>query len=260
MKINKIKKDKNGRYTILFTNGETLKTYDEIILKYQLLFNQDLTIELIEQIKKESNNYDEYCQVLKYVTKKVRCEKEVRDYLEQHDIIGSKQNEFLDKLKKAGALNDSYYLKAFVADKIRLSNDGPLKIKQFLIKMGFTEKEVMQELCSYDDFICQKLKKLILKKNKENKKYSENFWRQKNIDFFKKLGYSEEMILSCYQVCPSNQVNQANQTDILKKEYDRLQKKLSAKYQGEALEYQIKGRLYQNGFSLEEIADILNFK
>ena len=44
---------------------------------------------------------------------------------------------------------------------------------------------------------------------------------------------------------------------IIKKEYDRLFRKLCKKYEGEELKYQIKNRLYQKGFSSDDINQII---
>ena len=47
-----------------------------------------------------------------------------------------------------------------------------------------------------------------------------------------------------------------NKNDLLKKEYDKLYKKLSLKYSGKELENKIRNKLYQKGFTINEINDI----
>ena len=44
----------------------------------------------------------------------------------------------------------------------------------------------------------------------------------------------------------------------LKKEYEKLYRKISRKYQGEELKFQVKRKLYEKGFSKEEITNIMN--
>ena len=44
----------------------------------------------------------------------------------------------------------------------------------------------------------------------------------------------------------------SNDKDMVKKEYDKLYKRLSRKYSGNELEYKIKEKLYQKGLYYEE--------
>ena len=55
-------------------------------------------------------------------------------------------------------------------------------------------------------------------------------------------GYTKETAMS-----EVNKIKIDDQ-DIMKKEYDKLYKKLSKKYRGKELEYKIKQKLYQKGF------------
>ena len=49
-------------------------------------------------------------------------------------------------------------------------------------------------------------------------------------------------------------------SDLIESNYDKLYKKLSLKYNDNNLYKKIKDELYQNGFSLYEIADVMNRK
>ena len=46
--------------------------------------------------------------------------------------------------------------------------------------------------------------------------------------------------------------------NLLKKEYDKIYKKLSLKYSDKELYNKIKTKLYQKGFSIDEINNFLN--
>ena len=49
-----------------------------------------------------------------------------------------------------------------------------------------------------------------------------------------------------------NDFDFSNDKDIAKKEYEKLYKKLSRKYEGKELEYKIKEKLYQKGLYYED--------
>jgi len=68
------------------------------------------------------------------------------------------------------------------------------------------------------------------------------------------LGYSQEMFNECYELLESN--DDGN----LKKEFEKLYKKLSLKYSDENLCLKIKQKLYQKGYSLSDIDRLIQEK
>ena len=74
MKIKTIKKQ-NNKYIIELENKNII-TYDEIIIKNNILYKKELTQEQIKQIEKQNEFYEIYEKTKKYVNKKLRSEKE----------------------------------------------------------------------------------------------------------------------------------------------------------------------------------------
>ena len=60
------------------------------------------------------------------------------------------------------------------------------------------------------------------------------------------LGYENDMINSVL-----NNYDFSNNEDIAKREYEKLYKRLSRKYEGKELEFKIKEKLYQKGLYYE---------
>jgi regulatory protein len=81
-----------------------------------------------------------------------------------------------------------------------------------------------------------------------NNKYSSSQLKSKVLNYFINLGFNKEMILEIYDTFDIRQDNK-----IIEKEYERLHTKYSKKYSGYKLNTYIKSRLYQKGFSYEEI-------
>ena len=89
MKIEKYVKDKNNKYKVYIDN-EVYMLYDDIIAKYQLLFKNDIEKEELDNIIKDNMELSSYYQAIKYITKKLRSEKEIDDYAvaNECEIIG----------------------------------------------------------------------------------------------------------------------------------------------------------------------------
>ena len=148
-------------------------------------------------------------------------------------------------------LNDDNFYISYISDRIRLSNDGPDKIKNDLLSHNIDINKIEEELDKYNDLIYEKLEKLIIKKFKQSNKYSEYILKQKIREYFINLGYKKDMI----EEILSN--IKLDNSEALKKEYDKQYNKLSKKYNGEELKYKLKNNLYQKGYKLDDINKII---
>ena len=79
MEIIKYKKDKDNTYKV-YIDDEIVILYDDVIVKYNLLVNKDLTDELYEEIMQYNNFLDGYYKAIKYINTKLRTELEIRKY------------------------------------------------------------------------------------------------------------------------------------------------------------------------------------
>ncbi len=248
MKIEKITKKAGNKYLLELDNKDKIKTYDEVILKYGLLFHKEIDNDTLEKIINENNYYDIYDKVLKYINTKMRSEYEVREYLKKQEY--NDIDNLINDLKNKKLINDQLFLKSYINDKILLTLDGPDKIKNDLLKHNIEESLINKELEIFNsEIITERLKKIIDKKIKLNKKPLYIF-KQKMLAYLINLGYSKEDILS---VLDNYKINEE---ELIKKDYDILYKKLSKKYEGNQLDYQIKNKLYQKGYSMDSINNL----
>lgn len=239
MKIEKYKKLSNGRYKITFEKETSYILYEDVILKHNLLVKSNIDMHDIEDILKDNSFYEAYNNALNYINKKIRTEKEIKAYLEKKEY--SDIDKVIYKLKEDGYLNKSMYLKSYIHDKLYLSSDGPYKIKRDLEKLGFDENEINEELDKIDnEEWINKAKKLVIKKQNSNSKYSSFLLNKKIYEDLTNKGFSENMFM--------NILNNEDSEEIRKKEYDKLFNKLSKKYSGKELEYKLKQEMYKKGF------------
>jgi len=251
MEIVKFKKNKDNTFMVIFDNDLSLKLYDDVIVKYNLLSNKILDDKLLSEITEYNAYLIGYYKSIKYIMKKLRSEKEVRTFLEKMDIKKSDIDKIILKLRKDGYINESNYLKAYINDQINLTLNGPDKIKDSLKKLGFTHEEIDDYLDEFNSEWYNRIEKLISKKIKLNHNLGKNKLKTKIINDLVNMGYKKYDIINIldgYEIIDTN---------ILEKEYKKALRKFEVKYK-DNLDYKIKDYLYKKGFDLSEIERVMN--
>lgn len=255
LKISKIKKTNNGKYNIILDNKEKITTYDDVILKNNLLYNKELDNTLLNTVNIDTRYYDIYNKCIKLISVRLRSEKEIIDYLNKNKVDDEQKIIIVSDLKKNGLINDQRFARSFIADKLNFSTNGPIKIKNLLIEHNIDEEIINEELANIDRSIyLDKIKKIIDKRINSNNKYSNFMLKQKLMNDLTLLGFYRDDIDNCLDTIAVENNN------LIETNYDKLYKKLCLKYSGNDLYKKIKEKLYQKGFSLSEINDIMNKK
>ena len=249
MKISKVKKLKSGKYEIV-TDSINIVTYDEIIIKYNLLYKKSIDNKLLKEIADDTKFYDVYFDTLKYATKKVRCEKEIIEYLNKHEIDINSINKIIKKLKESYVLNDKLYVRAYINDKLLFSKMSLNKIKDDLINNNISIDIVLDEIDKVEDYDeLSRLNNLVKKRINSNHKYSNYILKNKIINEMSNLGYNYDDIINIIDSMISNN----DDYNKLIKEYKKIYTKYCNKYKEYDLERIIKNRLYAKGFKYEDI-------
>lgn len=252
MKITKFKKISKDKYKVYLEDNSIITLYEDVIINNNLLLTKEVDDNLLEDLVKENNDFYVYNLAINYISIRIRSKKEIIDYLSRKNISNVLIENNISKLEKNGYINDFEFAKAYVNDQMILSNKGPNKIKNELLKYGITSdlsNEVVEELDK--DIIREKLSNLFDKQLKIKNKGSFNTVKMKLLNYFYNLGYDKEMIL--------DEIKKHNikvDIDKLKKEYDKLYIKYGRKYKGEELKYIINQKLYSKGYSSEDINKI----
>ena len=227
MKINKFKKIGSNKYRIYFDN-ETLVIYEDVILKYNLLYKKDIDTDLLLQINEDNYKASIYDSAIRYIGIRMRSIKEVKEYLNKKKYDNKDIESVVNKLIEQGLLNDKKFAISYVNDKIYLTKSGPDKIKNELIKLGINEKDIHNVFNNIDNgALMDKLNKIIDKEIKLNVKLPINKMKNKIITRCINLGYKYEDIIEILNTCNLN-----SNSDI-KSEYDKLYKRYSNKYSDE---------------------------
>ena len=244
-----IKKNKNV-YQVKFSDNTSLNFYDDTIINYNLLVNKNIDDSQLKDIINYNNKIDAYYKALNYINVKLRTKNEIKKKLKDYDknIVA----DVIKMLEKQKYLNDEIYIKSFINDQINLTFYGPKKILYDLGNKGF--KNLDKYLYLFDDVNWQeKITKIIAKKEKSNHNLSTKFLKIKIEKDLLNLGYSKDLyqdILDNYEFL--------NNTDIINKEINKFKKKYIDKYSEDELNNNLKYYLYQKGFDIDNIDDLLN--
>jgi len=239
MEIRKFKKVGRNKYKVIFDNEE-LTLYEDIILKYDLLIKKEISIDDLDSIIEENNDYEAYNLALNYIEVKMRNRKELYTYLNNKGFDKQLINKTISKIEKLGLLDKNAYIKAYINDKVNLTLDGPYKIRKSLLDLDFNEKDIDSYLSTFDNNIWkEKLEKLVNKKKSIMKNKSYYMFVQKMKNDLYNMGYESEMIDNCLE-------NIKYESDALKHDYEKAKKKYSDNTK--LINY-----LLRKGYSYEEI-------
>ena len=253
MEIVKFKKLKDNNYLLTFDDESTIKLYDDVIINFNLLVNKKFDKQKLLEIMKYNDELESYYKALRYINRKLRSKLEVIKYLEK-DYDKKIVTKTINKLDIDGYLNDLLFTSAYLNSELNLTLNGPLKIERELKKLGIDEHYVIEELNKIEDAIwIERIDKIISKKIKSNHNNSLKKLQDKIIYDLGNMGYSKELI---NEVLDSKDIKVDE--NIIFKEGNKLFNKLSKKYRGNELKYQLKNKLYLKGFAIDEINNYLD--
>jgi len=240
MKVNKFKKVGKNKYKVFFDNTD-LTLFEDIILKYELLTRSDIDAHLIDEIIEENRWYEAYDMALSYIEVKMRNKKEIIKYLEKKLYSEQIINNVINKLNDLNLLNEKEYIKAYINDKVNLSNEGPYKIKNELLELDFNENDIDEYLYTISDKIWEdKLVKIINKKKNIMKSKSYYMFINKIKNDLYNLGYDKDMINEKLS-------NIEYESDAINKDFE----KCNRKFKGD--KNKIINSLLRKGYSYDEI-------
>lgn len=252
MKIEKFKKNKDNTYSVIFIDNLTIKLYDDTIIKYNLLINKSFDDKKFDEIISFNDSLEAYYKSVKFINKRLRCEKEIVNYLDKLNFSKSIIKDTLSRLKTSGYLNDDLYISSYINDQMNLYLTGPYKIKKDLNLLSFNDEIIDKYLNKIEYPIWKsRVDKYINKKLKSNKYNNKKFIDKTSYEL-NNLGYNKELINECLSKIDIDEI------DIIKKDYLKIKSKLSKKYNGSNLEYQLRNKLYQLGYKSSSINDVLN--
>lgn len=247
IKIESIKKIKKPGMYELITNVDKLTVSDDIIVKYNLSKDLELTADDYKAIKKDNDKSNIFFKVLNYISYQMRSENEIYIYLEKYDVSKKDAKEIVKRLKDLQFIDDDI-LASNILDSVIRNNKGPNAFRDKLWERKL-KVDVNKYLEKYDtDTESEVIDKVILKNY--DKKKNLPIIKQKNSLYAKLIrdGFNSSLIES--KINKLEFIDESSKT--LDKEIDKLIKKYD-KYSGYELQKKITSNLIQKGYNYHDI-------
>lgn len=252
MQIIKYIKKGSNKYELTLKDNTKLILYTDLILKYNLLIIKRIDDNILKEIYNDNLKLDCYYKTIKYL-KNQKCTKDIKNYLK--DYPSNITNYVISRLTKEGYLNDNNFIKSYINAKLLLSNDGYYKIYYTLKEKDLDDNLIKESLDAIDDNTwLEKIDKIINNKLKSNTKYSNKALLNKIKIYLKTLGYQDYLINTSLD---NIKLDNSKEAEKLKKDYEKLYKKYKNKYDKSKLSYILTGKLYQKGYDIEKIKNIV---
>lgn len=247
MKIIKYKKATKNKYKIYLDDGREFLLYEDVILKFELLLKKEVFEEDIVSIEHFNQECDVYYVALENINHRFKSVHDVREMLHKKEFPVEFIDKAIEKLERQGYLSDVVFAKSYINNQIITTNKGPYRIKRALEEHGINPSIIDRELVVFDECCqLQKINKVANKIYNSNRNKGGVVLRKKIVNDLINLGYDNLIISKVI-----DEFDFSNNKDIASKEYEKLYKKLSRKYNGKELEYKIKEKLYQKGLYYE---------
>jgi regulatory protein len=193
-----------------------------------------------------------YNLAIHYLSRRMRSEKEVADYLLKKETEEPVIQEVIHKLKEQKYIKDRDYAIAFVRTLANTTDKGLDLIRMELKEKGISEQEINSALMEYPrELQIEKAVKLAEKFYEKNSRDSKRILKQKLENLLLRKGYSYEIInIAEKEAEPSKDSDE--EMEAIRFQGDKLRRKYS-KFNGFEFEQKVKQALYQKGFPFDLI-------
>jgi regulatory protein len=154
-----------GRYNV-FVDNEFSFSLDETQLVTLGLKKGDAIDELqLSELKNESDFGKNYIRAVDLISRRLRSEREIRDYARRKQWTEDNTERVIDRLCERGYLNDERFAESFVRSRANTRNFSATRMKVELQKKGVKPDIITNILAESDDYDeMAALRKMIAKK------------------------------------------------------------------------------------------------
>ena len=180
-----------GRYNV-FVDGEFSFSLDEVqLVKLGLKKGNEIDETQLSELKNESDFGKNYVRVVDLISRRLRSERELRDYAFRKQWTRDNTERVIDRLRERGYLNDEKFAESFVRSRANTRNFSAKRMKVELQKKGIQPDIITKVLAESDDYDEKTaLNNLIIKKQN---KYDDE---RKLIAYLARQGFSYDAIKS----------------------------------------------------------------
>lgn len=145
-KITDLKKQKNTtRVNVYIDDKFAFGTSLEMVLKYGLKKDKELSQDKIGELEKESDIGKIYARVLRFASLRPRSEKEIKLWFKRKNIDSSLGTEVFNKLKNIGLVDDGAFAKWWVGQRREFRPRSKIALISELKQKGIA-REIIDEV------------------------------------------------------------------------------------------------------------------
>jgi len=229
----------------------------DVLIKFQLKKGMELDDFSFMEIQYQDDIRKAYNKAIHYLSRRMRSEKEIRDYLFSKEIEEPVINEIIHKLSAFKYINDEEFALAYVRTQANTTDKGPTNIKMELKDKGIDEGTLMLALEEYPlEQQIEKATKISVKFYEKNAKESLKIQKQKLENLLLRKGYSYEVIHIAVNEASVN-TDADEDMEAIRFQGEKALRKYS-KYSGFEFQQKMKQTLYRKGFPMELIEAYLS--
>jgi regulatory protein len=178
-----------GRYNVFVDDKYSFSLDETQLVKIGLKKGDEISEERLAELKGESDFGKNYIRAVDLVSRRLRSEREIRDYAWRKQWSKENIEKVVERLHERGYLNDEKFAESVVRSRANLRNYSNRKMELELMKKGINREIIAKVMADSEDFNeDQALKNLVAKKRKN---YDS---QQKLIAYLARQGFSYDKI------------------------------------------------------------------
>ncbi|QED46947.1 recombination regulator RecX [Cytobacillus dafuensis] len=253
-----VQQKKNDRYNIFLDEKYAFSVDEDVLIKHQLKKGMEVDEFSLSEIAYQDDIRKAYNTSIQYLSRRMRSEKEVRQYLKEKEVDEIIVQEVVHKLYEYRFLDDKEFAIAYVRTLMNTTDKGSGLIRGELREKGISEQLInaaLRELPYEKEF--EAAMKLSYKFVQKNKTDSSRIMKQKLEQMLMRKGYSHELIQA---VVAESEIDKAEdvEMDALRKHAEKTHRKYSNLINSYEYEQKMKQALYRKGFSIDLIEKIIH--
>lgn len=204
-KVTKIEPQKRNpkRWSVFLEDKFAFGLDEEVLYKYGLKEGQKLEQKKIERIIQSEIQKEAKELSLRFLSYRVRSEKEVRDKLKSKGFTKDITEKVIEDLRRVNLLDDYEFASAWIRDRLSNNPRGKALLKQELYKKGIKQEIIERTLKEYFADEARELalaKKLLGKRIKRYENLEPNVAKRRMSDFLLRRGFSYDIIKQALKI------------------------------------------------------------
>jgi regulatory protein len=141
-----------GRYNVFVDEKFAFSLDESQLVKIGLKKGDEIDEEKLVELKTESDFGKNYIRAVDLVSRRLRSEKEIRDYAFRKQWTKANAERVVARLHERGYLDDTKFAAAFVRSRAATRNFSAKKMRLELRKKGIATDVIAQTLADSEDF------------------------------------------------------------------------------------------------------------